>query len=1111
MSTTISPPSEILVLPDSDFLLPLLDAPAVLAMRDALSGPGSAVQLRGAHGSLKGILFAGLFRKIKRQMIVICPDPQAAQELLGDVEILLGEPEVLYIGERFSQLQKTIRNISSTFAENADALRSLAEQPVRIVVTDIQSVATDFPSVASIREHSVHLQPGMTTRQADLVKSLAFGGFEHVDFVAGTGEYAVRGGIVDVFPVGIDNPVRIEFFGDEIESLREFDPINQRSTTQLDELAFVASLFLESDSAEHNRMPAFFAADALLVLENLELLVQRNTEDPDLLGNLRSAHASVIVSAIEQPGTPMVDAGSESQPSMNGSVKLLLETIAALNDRGITPALVADSVTQTQRLDDLLRGVHTDDDDDAVVSPLYTLRFCPISAGFLLPEARMAVLTEHQVFNRLHVQRRTTKGIKGLSLREMRQLKPGDYVVHTDKGIGRFSGFKTITVNGGLQETAQLQYLDDDVLYVNLHYINKLQKYSSEEGAMPVLSKLGSGAWDRAKERTKKYLKDIARELITLYAKRKMSSGYAFSADGQWQKELEASFMFEDTPDQASATEDVKRDMEEAVPMDRLVCGDVGYGKTEVAVRAAFKAVVDGKQVAVLVPTTILAEQHYNTFRDRLSRYAVTVESLSRFKSKKEQQEVIGKLERGAIDVLIGTHRLLSQDVTFKDLGLLIIDEEHRFGVAAKEKLRHLRAHVDTMTMTATPIPRTLNFSLLGARDLSVIETPPKNRLPIITHIVPFEKDVLLEGLERELKRGGQVFVVNDKIGDLDHLADTIRSWAPGARVSTAHGQMKPSDLERTMLRFIEKKIDVLVATKIIESGLDIPNANTILIHRAHHFGLAELYQLRGRVGRSNIQAYAYLLVPPAAKFTRDALKRLQAIEEFSELGTGFNLAMRDLEIRGAGNLLGAQQSGFITEIGFDLYMSMLDEAVAELKDQEFKGLFAEQKKELHPRADVVMELGLDAYLPHPYVSNATERFDIYKRLYNCETNEDISGIEQELLDRFGPLPEEAVNLLYSVRLRLVAAGIRLSRVTLEENRLNIALPPEDDAAFYDLHLQPLMRWVLANQGRMRLEQDRKQVRIIVHSISTPAQVEAFLKEMETELQNVLAEETTDA
>jgi transcription-repair coupling factor (superfamily II helicase) len=1096
--------------PVVEALKPLLHLPDIDDIAGALRHSTATLQVKGVRGSFKSILFAALFRKLQRQVIVICPDTASAQEVWSDTELFLDNEDALFIGERFSATQKAIRNISSAFAENADTLRLLSERPLRLLVTDIHTVLTDFPDIEAIRERSVRLHSGMQYSPEALQHALAFGGFEQVDFVASTGEYAVRGGILDVFPVGRDTPLRIEFFGDDIESIREFDAVNQRSTAILEEISFVTSLFLDSDETTRRRMNACFASDAVIVAMDSELLQNAGEAADTVLTELHERHASIRLSVIEQPGTAIVDLHALPQPPMNGSVTLLMETIAELNAKGMRVLLVADTDLQAQRLEDLLHAAIPD--DDAVTPELeYEIHTCPLSAGFILPAQRIALLTEHQIFSRMHVQRRSRKGVKGLSLRQMRQLRPGDFVVHTDKGIGRFIGFRTITVNGGLQETTQLEYADGDLLYVNLNYINKLQKYSSEEGATPALSKLGSGAWDRTKERTRRYLKDMARELITLYAKRKMSVGHAFSPDSQWQKEMEASFMYEDTPDQASATEDVKRDMENSVPMDRLVCGDVGYGKTEVAVRAAFKAVVDGKQVALLTPTTILTEQHYNTFRDRLGRYAVSIESLSRFKSKKEQQQVLDKLAHGSIDIVIGTHRLLSKDVSFKTLGLLIIDEEHRFGVAAKERLRQFRANIDTITMTATPIPRTLNFSLLGARDLSVIETPPKNRLPVITHIVPFEEDVVTEGIQRELQRGGQVFFVNDSIADLEYLADKIRVWVPEVRIGIAHGQMKASDLERNMLRFIEKKIDVLVATKIIESGLDIPNANTIYINMAHHFGLAELYQLRGRVGRSNIQAYAYLLVPPKAGFTRDAMKRLQAIEEFGELGAGFQLAMRDLEIRGAGNLLGAEQSGFITEIGFDLYMSMLDEAVQELKEEEFKGLFDEKEQEFRPRNDVVMELGMDAYLPHSYVSNAAERFDIYKRLYNGDCEDDIDAMEKELLDRFGALPREAGNLLYSVRMRLIAARIHLARVTLEKDRLNIALPPEDDQVFYDFHLQPLMSWVLRNPGRLRLEQDSRQIRIIVKDVYTTEQVQQLLEEMQGEITMKETQEHTDA
>ncbi len=1113
MSTKTSSTSQDTHSPDLRILGAFDDTSQLRTLCDALPSAGACLQLRGVHGSLKAILLSKLYETAERQLVIISPDGSAAQEIWNDVVLLLGEERAHYIGERYSRVQKKIRNITSTFAENADALRSLTEEPQRMVITDMRTVLQEFPSVKDIRQQSVHLSKGESYPQQELIKRIAFGGFEQTEFVSGTGEYALRGGIVDIFPVGFENPLRIEFFGDDIESIREFDALSQRSIRSMDHAAFVASLFLDTDeTATHSRMPEFFAENALLVFDGLEAIEQaaEALEGSEALKTLREKHPALMFSIMELDCDRSLDFGSESQPAMNGSIRQLQETLVRLDEGGYRTYLVADSVQQSQRLEDLLHSaVDEDSEEEIPILPQPDILYCPLTAGFILPSLRIAVLTEHQIFNRHHIQKRTSKGSRGLSLREMKQLRIGDFVVHADKGIGKFSGFQTITVNGGIQETAKLLYADDDTLYVNLTYINKLQKYSSEEGYTPQLSKLGSGAWERARAKTKKRLKDIARNLIQLYAKRKMSEGYAFTPDGQWQKELEASFIYEDTPDQAKATVDVKRDMEEGVPMDRLVCGDVGYGKTEVAVRAAFKAVVDGKQVAVLVPTTILAQQHYHTFRDRLSRYSVLVESLSRFKSRKQQLEIVEKLQRGSIDIIIGTHRMLSKDVRFKQLGLLIIDEEHRFGVAAKEKLRELRTNVDTLTMTATPIPRTLNFSLLGARDLSVIETPPLNRLPIITHILPFDRDTIVEGVDRELQRGGQVFFVNDRVQDLDHLTDVLRSYLPGVRIATAHGQMKSSELERVMMRFMEKKIDILVATKIIESGLDIPNANTIFINKANHFGLAELYQLRGRVGRSNTQAYAYLLIPPNTKFTRDALKRMQAIEEFSELGTGFQLAMRDLEIRGAGNMLGAEQSGFITEIGFELYMMTLEEAVDELKSEEFEGLFEDEEKELRPRSDVVMELGLDSYLPHSYVSNATERFDLYKRLYNCESDEEIDDVEHELQDRFGKLPAEATSLLYSVRVRLIAARIRLARVTLEAGRLNIALPPQDDAAFYELHFQQLMSWVLSNKDRANLEQDTRQVRIIVQRISTPEDVRDLLVEFESIIQ--LEEITNDA
>ncbi|MBU2637139.1 MAG: transcription-repair coupling factor, partial [Bacteroidetes bacterium] len=669
--------------------------------------------------------------------------------------------------------------------------------------------------------------------------------------------------------------------------------------------------------------------------------------------------------------------------------------------------------------------------------------------------ARIAVLTEHEIFGRL--KRRSSTGkrrFRGISFKELSQLKRGDYVVHIDHGIGVFSGLQKIKVGGIEQEVIKLQYLDKDTLYVNINYVNRIQKYSSQEGHVPKLHKLGEKDWERTKQRAKKRIKDIARDLIRIYAMRKKEKGFGFSSDSHWQKELEASFMYKDTPDQARTTEEIKRDMENVAPMDRLICGDVGFGKTEVAVRAAFKAVMDNKQVAILVPTTILAQQHYNTFRDRLDRYSVKVECLSRFKTKKEQNKILEDLKSARVDIIIGTHRLLSHDVIFKDIGLLIIDEEHRFGVTAKEKLRMLKTTVDTLTLTATPIPRTLHFSLMGSRDLSLMNTPPQNRLPIITEIIPATDGrqthwrVIREAILKELHRGGQVFFVHDRVQNISEIVSLIQDHVPESRVRAAHGQMRGHDLENIMNDFLGKKIDVLVATKIIESGLDIPNVNTIVVNRADKFGMAELYQLRGRVGRSNVQAYAYLLTPPLNILPRHSIRRIQAIEEFTELGSGFNLAMRDLEIRGAGNLLGAEQSGYILEMGFETYEKILEQAVHELKDEEFKELFANEKLP-SPKIETLVETDIEALIPDFYVEKDYERLEIYRRLYKIENVIEINNIRLELQDRFGEYPPEVENLLQIIGLRITAAQYKIQKVELKGTQLSITLPDKDDLDFY--------------------------------------------------------------
>jgi transcription-repair coupling factor (superfamily II helicase) len=764
--------------------------------------------------------------------------------------------------------------------------------------------------------------------------------------------------------------------------------------------------------------------------------------------------------------------------------KSVIESIAD----GYTVFLCADGQAHIQRFKDLfLLSLEQDEVVEDLIPEkiseeevLRNIKWIDstLSTGFICHELRFTVITEHQLFERKHFQKSGhVKRFSGISLKDLQQMHIGDYVVHVDKGIGQYDGLVTITINQQQQECVRLLYHGSDVLFVHLNNIHKIQKYSAQEASKPTLSRLGSSEWEKKKQKTKKRIKDIARELIKLYAMRKSEPGFQFPVDTHWQKEFEASFMYEDTVDQAKATEDVKRDMESTIPMDRLVCGDVGFGKTEVAIRAAFKAVQAGKQVAVLVPTTILAHQHFHTFSDRLRHYPVKVEVISRFRQHSDQKNIVDDITTGKIDILIGTHRILSKDIQFKDLGLLIIDEEQRFGVGAKEKLRNLRVSVDTLTLTATPIPRTLNFSLMGARDLSVIETPPRNRLPVNTVIHEWDDTLLHESISREIGRGGQIYVVNDNIKDLDAIHQRLLSIFPSIRCAKAHGQMESDQLEKVMEAFLEKKIDCLLSTKIVESGLDIPNANTIIINHADNFGLAELYQLRGRVGRSNTQAYCHLIIPPIQTITPQAVRRLQALEEFTELGSGFHLAMRDLEIRGAGNLLGAEQSGFIADMGLELYQTILEEAVSELKEDEFSDLFkgyVSDKKNKKVNLDIAIDISSDALIPAAYISHDGERFEYYRRLYNVRSESELLKIISEIIDRYGPLPEVVENLIFAIRLRVIALSFGFNRLVFKNNVLSIEFPPDNNSAFYHTIFPGILDAVATGEYGSLINQDNK-------------------------------------
>ena len=908
----------------------------------------------------------------------------------------------------------------------------------------------------------------------------------------------MRGGILDIFPFVGDNPIRLEFWGDTVESIREFDVLSQRSIRELQIANIVASLHNDFADLSQSQVSVFeyLSSDALLLFDE-PLLIEKEIEELQQEGysnifnwKMIEKNANAFVrydhTIIQNFQSKIcIDFQSHPQPPIVGSIKRLIEQVSKFSNQGNKVYLACDTKEEGERLDGLIEeeltapneleagnqkteAINQESEDifqmqenvekeksqneNNVLPITYQLLPEALHSGFIYPPANIVIFTEHEIFGRL--KRRGTakrKMFKGFTQKELQQLKRGDFVVHQDYGIGRFAGLQKIKVHGIETEVMKLVYEENDALYVHLNFINRVQKYSSQEGHTPKLSKLGGADWDRLKLRARKKIKDIARDLIKLYARRKHEQGFAFASDTHWQKEMEASFLYEDTPDQAKSTLDVKQDMEQPSPMDRLICGDVGFGKTEVAVRAAFKAVMNGKQVAVLVPTTILAHQHFHTFLDRIGRYSVRVESLTRFRPKNEQKKVLEALKEGKVDILIGTHRLLSKDVVFKDLGLLIIDEEQRFGVTSKEKLRQLRASVDTLTLTATPIPRTLQFSLMGARDLSLINTPPRNRIPIQTEIAQFDLQLIHEVIMKELHRSGQVYFVHDRIQNIDLIRAMLEEHVPKARIHVAHGQMKGHELEKAMMDFLEKKYDVLLCTKIIESGIDIPSVNTIIINRADRFGLAELYQLRGRVGRSNIQAYAYLLTPPLSILPHVTLRRLQAIQEFTELGSGFNLAMRDLEIRGAGNLLGGEQSGFILEMGFEMYQRVVEEAVAELKEDEFNDLV---EKKIGDRTKIkietVIETDIEALIPDIYIEHDAERLDIYRRLYRCELLEDVNIMRAELKDRFGEYPEEVEHLFQQIELKVIALKTGFIKVKLEGEVITLHFPPPEVKAYYE-------------------------------------------------------------
>ncbi len=990
--------------------------------------------VKGLRGALRAVVLSNLFLEKARPVVYFSLHKEGGEELKEELEQLLGAGRVAYFPATvFSHSSKDHLNHENRRAR-LSALEALSGTNPGVVVAHASVLLEALPDPGAFSTARRTLEANGTEGFEELVATLVEMDFVREDRVEHAGEMAVRGGLVDVFPVSAEQPYRIEFWGDQIESIRVFDATTQRSLQEVPRL----EIFPQYSTAPEDGATTsaanildYLPDNTVVVLDEPERIWESLAPDGDVAEGASASTPANLEARLQ--GFPLVrlvsvgshydniiDFGATAPEAFHGKVSQLRGVLAqkvSQRSQGRPPVILysCDNRAQAERVTEVFSEEGIDLSHVEVV-PLRLHR------GFSFAEKNLTVYTDHEFYGRARRLRLPKRRGAGITPRQLRHLLPGDHVVHVDFGVGTFKGLKKITVQGHERECLQIQYRDGDMVYVRIERMDRVNKFSPKEGVEPRLSKLGSPEWQRLKSKTKKKIKDIAQDLIDTCARRKAREGFAFSGDVLWQRELEVSFPYEDTPDQVAATAEVKADMESTRPMDRLICGDVGFGKTEIAVRAAFKCVLSGKQVALLVPTTILAYQHQNTFRERLQNFPVTVEMLSRFKNKREQKEILAALKTGGIDIVIGTHRLLSKDVEFHDLGLLIVDEEHRFGVTHKERLKRYRATVDVLTLTATPIPRTLQFSLMGARDMTHITTPPKDRLPIITEILPFNPEYIRAAILREIDRDGQIFFVHNRVRSIDRVARMVSELVPEAKCVVAHGQMPEKELERIMLDFVAGKFRILVSTMIIESGLDMPNVNTIVVNRADKMGLAQLYQLRGRVGRSHQRAYAYFIIPPVASLTEEALKRLRAIEEFSEIGSGTQLAMRDLEIRGAGNLLGAEQTGFIDTLGFDLYNKILDEAVQELK------MASLPDSAKPPTIETQVEMPYDAFLPEDYVESGAERVHLYRRLTESKRSADLRDIWDELHDRFGRLPQPVQNLLNFVAIRILGQqqGLRL-------------------------------------------------------------------------------------
>lgn len=1033
----------------------------------ALSG-NSKIHINGLRGSLTSVVASSILKKLSKVQLAILENRESALYFCNDIENLIfdeqnkfHEKEALFFPSSYTKSGRS--DSSSVLLRHAVMERISANCDRLMIVTYPEAIAELMVSREEIERNSITVGVEDKIDLDFFYDILEQFQFQRVDFVVEPGQFALRGGIIDVFTFNNDFPYRIEFSSENVASIRTFDPATQLSIDILKKVT-ILPFVNTNESSELVSILSFIPKSSVVWVSNL-------TNISDIINSV-SENINSTENGVETLSEELflkdilnhniIEFGNNSsfkdsieflfesklQPVFNKNYDLLITDLENNTKNYIHNYIVTDSKKQQERIssiiDDLIQNREKEQDIQ------YTCVQLSIHQGFICNNPPIACYTDHQLFERYHKYKtkENYSAAGAFTIKELNSLQPGDYVTHIDHGVGRFDGLEKISNDGKEQEVVRIIYQNNDILYVSIHSLHKISKYSGKEGHVPSVDRLGSNNWNKLKDKTKSKVKDIARDLIKLYAERKTIKGFAFTPDSYLQNELEASFIYVDTPDQNKTTIDVKNDMEADFPMDRLVCGDVGFGKTEIAIRAAFKCVADSKQVAVLVPTTILALQHYDTFTERLEGFPCNVDYINRFKSSAQQKQTLEKLAEGKVDIIIGTHRLLSKDVKFKDLGLLVIDEEQKFGVSHKEKLKQLKSNVDTLTLTATPIPRTLQFSMMGARDLSIINTPPPNRYPVQTEIITFDDEHIAEIIQYEISRGGQVFFVNNRIQNLDELVKVIKKSLPDINVEIGHGQMDGAKLESIIKSFIEGKIDVLVSTTIIESGIDIPNANTIIINDAQNYGLSDLHQLRGRVGRSNRKAFCYLIAPPTSYLSDEARKRLKAIEDYSDIGSGFNIAMRDLDIRGAGNLLGAEQSGFISDIGFEMYQKILDEAIEELKYDEFKDIFVEEKQKPFVKESNI-ETDLEMMIPDSYISNINERLLIYKDLDACKNEDDLTKFQENIIDRFGKIPQQTKSLINAIRLKLLASTMGIEKIVLKQKRMNLYFVSSSNTDFY--------------------------------------------------------------